>query len=200
MSFDNRQVVLIERLGAGLDYGTPPHLLLLHPNHSDRCNAVLSNLKHIASDLQNDPIQWRQLIRDNNWRCTLVGCSAALVIKYDQLYKDMVDRFLSRSWIAPQLAVALGLMHELKAVPEFERILSEDGQRVWATAPKITFSAYAVLKKLGHSAADKFSESNRYHRSVGSGPCANPSEYQTESICNMVESFWDFWAGWNPNE
>src|SRR5690348_10846300 len=111
---------VFERLGAGLAPSPPAYLALLGPGRGERYRHVLANLGEVAARLRDRPEYWRQLIRARNWRPTLVGCSAILLVRDTRFFDDLLDRFRRGSWVAPQLAVALGLVHGADAVAEFE--------------------------------------------------------------------------------
>ena len=65
------------------------------------------------------------LIRHRDWRRTIVGCSAALLVRDARFLDDLLYRFREYSWVSPQLAVALGIVHPVEAVAEFEALLGE---------------------------------------------------------------------------
>src|SRR5262249_22607858 len=67
-------------------------------------------------ELGRQPEVWSALIRAVNWRFTLVGCVCALVEWADRFYADLAYRFQTGSWVSPQVAVTLGLLHPRSAV------------------------------------------------------------------------------------
>ena len=92
------------------------HLQLRHPG--ERNESVLANLGAVADRLRSRPEYWGVLIGAQNWRHTRVGVAAVLLTRETGLFEDLLYRFRQGSWVAPQLAVALGLVHE--AVAELE--------------------------------------------------------------------------------
>ena len=91
-----------------------------------------------------------------------MGCSAALLVRDDRFLDDLLYRFREGSLVSPQLAVALGIVHPIEAVAEFEPLL---GEAAGSVDPKGLFSAYAVLKLLGRDAAEAFEAGDLFRRS-----------------------------------
>ena len=110
----------------------------------------------------------------------------------------MLERFLADSWVAPQLAVALGILHEDRAVGEFERILFETSQQTRPIGPKTIFAAYAALKKLGHRAAYEFEASEFFCRSREKSPGTDAGKYQGDVSKKVADQFWEFWVDQVP--
>ena len=159
--------IVFEWLAEGLSPSPPAYLQLLGPSKGERGDRVLANLGTVAGRLREWPAYWGELIRARNWRHTLVGCSAVLLARDPRFLGDLLDRFKRGSWVAPQLAVALGLVHPAEASGELEVAMRQQGD---PADLKSAFSAYAVLKLMGHQAVDEFEASDVFRRAQSESP------------------------------
>ena len=73
--------------------------------------ADLSVFATVAEDLKYQAGLWNTLILDSNWRMTLVGCTCLLVSGNTGFRESLEQEFREGSWVAPQVAVTLGLLH-----------------------------------------------------------------------------------------
>lgn len=181
---------VFEWLAEGLNPETPAYLRLLGWNWggSKVRDRLLANLVTVAGRLRDNPKYRSELIRAENWRYTLVGCSAVLLTRDPGFRDDLLDRFRRGSWVAPQLAVALGLVHPEEASGELETVMRRQGN------PKSVFSAYAVLKLLGHRAVDEFEASDLF-REAQSWNLESPTRvYGALDAVDVVRRQWDFWS------
>ena len=132
----------------GIDkQGTSYHL---HPLNlvwsEDGVDHDLKVYKDVADRLAADPQYWASIIRDPNWRYTLVGCVCLLVTRQTGHFEDLCFRFEAGSMVEPQLAVTLGLLNPERAAPFFQRVLSTLELR---RHPSKAMSADRALVKLG---------------------------------------------------
>jgi hypothetical protein len=100
----------------------------------------------VADRLAADPTYWASIIREPNWRYTLVGCVCLLVTRRPEFFEDLCFRFEAGSFIVPQLAVTLGLLNPERATLFFQRVLSTPELR---RHPSKATSADRALVKLG---------------------------------------------------
>ncbi len=185
----DRHDEMIELLGEGVDYPIP-YTALFGPLVGDRGGRVLTNLGIVAARLRDDVPSWRALIRHRNWRYTIVGCSAALLVRDDRFLDDLLYRFREFSWVSPQLAVALGIIHPIEAVAEFEPLL---GEAAGSIHPKSLFSAYAVLKLLGREVTETFEAGDLFRRSREEKVGTSLLAYDALIALTTVNGLWDFW-------
>jgi hypothetical protein len=185
----DRNDEMIELLGEGVDYPIP-YTALFGPLVGDRGGRVLTNLGIVATRLRDDVPLWRALIRHRNWRYAIVGCSAALLVRDDRFLDDLVYRFREGSGVSPQLAVALGIIHPIEAVAEFEPLL---GEAAGSIDPKSLFSAYAVLKLLGRGATEAFEAGDLFRRSRDEPLGTSWLAYDASIALGAVEGLWAFW-------
>jgi len=131
----------------GIDkQGTPYHL---HPLNlvwsAEGVDHDLNVYKAVADRLAPDPQYWASVIRDPNWRFTLVGCVCLLVTGRTEHFEDLCFRYEAGGIVVPQLAVTLGLLHAEHAVPFFKMMLSTPELR---RNPSKAISADRALVKL----------------------------------------------------
>jgi hypothetical protein len=182
---------VFEWLGEGLSPSPPAYLKLLGPGRGEQAERVLANLKAVSTRLRDRPEYWRELIRARNWRYTLVGYSALMLVRETRFLDDLLYRFRQGSWVCPQLAVALGLVHPTAAVAELEEVIRH---RDSSTDDKRTFSAFAVLKLMGSEAAQEFETSELFHRSLTESPGISKAAYDWLVSDGVVQSHWVFWT------
>jgi hypothetical protein len=180
---------MVELLGEGVD-SRIPYTALLRPLVGERGGQVLTNLGVIATRLRDDIPSWRALLRHRDWRQTIVGCSAVLLVRDDRFLDDLLYRFREGSWVSPQLAVALGIVHPVEAVDEFGRLL---GEAAGSIDPKRLFSAYAVLKLLEGVATEAFEAGDRFRRSSEETVATSPLAYGAFVALGAVKSLWAYW-------
>jgi hypothetical protein len=113
---------------------------------------ALSRLRQVARQLELEPDYWKQIIREPLWRTQLIGCYA-LLITQNKNYLEPLKTGLSRnSFISPQVAVTLGMLHPTEALAYLQQWLNPNS----VEDPKRTAAAYQVLLKLGSSNAEQF--------------------------------------------
>ena len=176
-------------LGEGVD-SPLPYTALLRLLSGDRGHRVLTNLGAVATRLRDTPMSWGALIRHRDWRHTIVGCSAALLARDGRFLDDLLDRFRRGSWVSPQLAVALGIVHPAEAVAEFEPMIVVGAA---SCDPKRTFSAYTVLKLLGRGSAEAFEAGDMFRESGGENGVMSPLAREADFAVDTVKNLWVFW-------
>jgi hypothetical protein len=102
--------------------------------------------RRVADRLAGDATYWGEIIRDASWRHSLAGCTCLLASRHHEFFDELCYRFRSGSFVAPQIAVTLGLLHAAAARPFFESVLDEPALR---RSPKPAVSAHRVLLRLG---------------------------------------------------
>ena len=102
--------------------------------------------RRVADRLAGDMAYWAEIIRDTSWRHSLAGCTCLLVSRRHEFFDELCCRFRGGSFVAPQIAVTLGLLHGPSARPFFESVLDEPALRRHA---KQAVSAHRVLLHLG---------------------------------------------------
>jgi hypothetical protein len=157
-----------------LGEGSPPdprsYLRLLGPGQGELARRAFANLETVSTRLRDRPDYWRELIRARNWRYTLVGYAALM---------------------APQLAVALGLVHPAETLTEFEAVIREP--EAW-TDVKPVFSAYAVLKLMGCEVVREFEASDLFRRAHTASTMTSHEIQDSRVGIDVVHSHWKFWT------
>lgn len=110
--------------------------------------------RQVADKLAADHDYWAEIIRAASWRHSLVGCTCLLVSSRHDFLDDLYFRFREGSFIAPQIAVTLGLLHGSAARPFLESVLNDPALR---SRPKQVVSAHRVLLRLGAQAKHEIS-------------------------------------------
>lgn len=168
----------------GLDSrGVPYYLNSLNLVWSD--SGVEHDLKvfrGVADLLATDPNYWAEIIRERSWRHCLAACTCLLVSKRHEFCDDLSYRFREGSFVAPQIAVAIGLLHKTFAQSFFESLLDDQSVQ---QSPKQIVSAHRVLLRLGvHSRRDV---------SIDSWTGFERDEAMIAD--KVVEQHWNFWSG-----
>ena len=162
--------------------GTPYHLHALNLMWSEAgVENDLAVYRRVGERLAGDAAYWSAIIRDVNWRYTLVGCVCLLVSRQRGFFDDLRFRFEMGSMVIPQLAVTLGLLHPVDARACFELTLETPRLR---DHPARRVSAERVLVSLGARAAsgvtlDGWSIADRDYALLAD---------------RVVQQHWDFWS------
>ncbi len=137
--------------------------------------------RRVAARLAVDSAYWAEIIRADSWRHSLAGCTCLLANRRHEFFDELCSRFRAGSFIAPQIAVTLGLLHGSMARPFFESILDEPTLR---GRPKQAVSAHRVLLRLdAHPIHDINIEAWR------------DFEHDDALIADKaVAKHWDFWS------
>ena len=162
--------------------GTPYHLHPLNLSWSlDGVDHDLNVYKRAADQLAADASYWAAIIRDANWRFTLVGCVCLLVKRQAGHFDDLSFRFEAGSLIVPQLAVTMDLLNPERAKPFFQRVLATPELR---KHPSRAVSADLALVKLGV----------RQHPGVAVGGWDGLGKDDAMAAQSLVKQHWAFWS------
>jgi hypothetical protein len=162
--------------------GTPYHLHPLNLVWSDAgAEHDLGVYRSVAERLAADAAYWSAIIRDVNWRYSLVGCVCLLVSRHRGFFDDLWFRFEAGSMVIPQLAVTMSLLHRSDARAAFELLLDTPRLR---EHPLLRVSAERALVCLGvrppsEVTLDGWSIIDRDHAVLAD---------------KVVQQHWDFWS------
>lgn len=167
----------------GLDATRVPYHL--HPLNlvwsDDGVEHDLEIYRRVADLLAADSAYWAEIIRESSWRHCLAGCTCLLASRRHGFYEELCSRFRAGSFVAPQIAVTLGLLHGDAARSFLESALEEPAFR---RSPKQAVSAHRVLLRLGAQPRHQV-----------------PVDSWTESECDealvaetVVTDHWSFWS------
>ncbi len=140
----------------------------------------LLSFQRVAARLQTEPALWSAAIRDPGWRPTLAACTCLLVARERGFLRDLCDAFRGGSWVLPQVAVTLGILHPDEARSFFGAFLASEGGR----SPKHNVSARRVLECLGALSEAVVSPSG------WSGSDADDAAVADA----VVREHWEFWS------
>jgi hypothetical protein len=140
----------------GLDAKSVPYYL--HPLNlvwsDEGVDHDLQIYRRVADLLDAEPACWAGIIREASWRHCLAGCACLLASRRHEFFDDLCHRFRAGSFVAPQIAVTLGLLHGAAARPFFESVL---GELTLRSSPKQAVSAHRVLLRLGGQSSHEVS-------------------------------------------
>lgn len=120
------------------------YLALLHLNSTDCANEVRLVRECAAADVEGADLLG--LLREFNWRPTLVAAVAAVFLPHDaRVVERLWRQFDAGSWVSPQIAVVLS-----RVDPEF---LPEARRRLEARCPLDVRELEALCMAERHSAA-----------------------------------------------
>lgn len=143
----------------------------------------LARFRSVAERLQADPAYWSALLRDVNWRCTLVGCVCLLVRRSAGFFGDLAFRFRAGNMVTPQIAVTAGLLYPEDAAPFLTAFLEEPEAM---HRPREFVSAEEVLARLGKRPAAPAARASRW-----------PSWLDADDALlaeQVVRRQWEFWS------
>jgi hypothetical protein len=141
----------------------------------------IDHYRRVADKLAAEPAYWAEIIRDASWRHSLAGCTCLLASRRHEFFDELCHRFRAGSFIAPQIAVTLGLLHGSTARSFFESVLDEPKLR---NHPKQAVSAHRVLKRLGAQPAQDVSIEAWHGFEHDDATTAD----------EVVADHWDFWS------
>ena len=123
---------------------------------------------------------WAEIIRSASWPYCLAGCSCLLASGRAEFFDDLCFRFEMGSFIAPQIAVTLGLLHGSSARAFFETLLSDP---IVQENPKQAVSINEVLSRIGHPVTKNVQASSWDALQLDDAILAE----------EVVKEHWDFW-------
>lgn len=188
---------ILSPLDEGLDRPCG-YLMLLNPSPGRGGSLRLyENLRTLAAWLAQHPETWSGAIRGRAWRPTLVGCSAALIVRETRFLDELIFRFRSGSFVSPQLAVALAILHPKVAVETLEATLSDSNLPLDTKRDR---SAFAVLRAMGNRKVGEHDWLNHLGRLRGFHPKLHDASYDVLVAENAVQRSWEFWSAHGRNE
>ena len=142
---------------------------------------TLAVFRRVADRLAGEPAYWAEIIREASWRHSLVGSTCLLASRRHEYFDELCYRFRAGSFVTPQIAVTLGLLHGSSACLFFESVLDDPALR---SSPKQAVSAHRILARLGAQSAHDISiEAWR------------DFEHDDAMIADkVVAAHWDFWS------
>jgi hypothetical protein len=111
----------------------------------------------------------------------LAGCTCLLVSRRHEFFDELCHRFRTGSFVVPQIAVTLGLLHGAAARSFFESFLNEPGL---CSHPKQAISAHRVLVRLGAQTKHYISVKDWHNRERDDAMAAD----------QVISAQWDFWS------
>jgi hypothetical protein len=172
---------VLEWLGLD-DEGTPYYLHPLNLMWSDAGpEHDLAIFRGVADRLATEPDYWRSLLRMLCWRECLAGCTCLLVSGRREFFDDLVFGFRSGCWVAPQIAVTIGILHPRRAVDFFHSALEEDAIRRHA---KLGISAFELLLKLGIHPTRQIERQGWSEFDIDDAGVSS----------QVIEKHWNFWS------
>jgi len=162
------------------------HLLNLYWGEDGR-DPVMEKYKNLAIMLKDSPELISELIRDENWRPTLVGNAIAILLRAKEFQKDLVWRLENGNWVAPQIAVALAILNDDFAEKELKRIIENVSEE---SNPKTIMSAYSSLKFLESKIANEFEKTKLFE--------VLKQKDSWDNSIEVAEQHWNFWKDIEP--
>ena len=141
----------------------------------------LLSFERVAARLVSDRPLWSAAIRDSGWRPTLAGCVCLLVSREQGFLRDLCDIFERGTWVLPQVAVTLALLHPQDARIFFEAFLASPAHD---RSAKHIVSAQRALERLGVLPESAVSLSS------WSGPDSEDATIANDVILRQ----WSFWT------
>jgi hypothetical protein len=159
------------------------YIPLLGPSIADpELDDLLDRYRRFAVGLCDAPEFVRDLIRDKNWRPTLMGLTVVILLRAVEYQADMAWRLANGNWVAPQLAVAIALVDEGKGVDLVRGIVDSATEESNA---KVVMSAYSALSFLKSPIAYEFEASPLFEH------LKNADSY--DDSLGIAKRHWDFW-------
>ncbi|MDQ6786224.1 MAG: hypothetical protein M3033_05325 [Acidobacteriota bacterium] len=162
----------------------PYHLHLLNLKFGDE---GLESYRKLALNLKDSPKLISELIRDVNWRPTLVGNAITILLRTKEFHKDLIWRLENGSWVSPQIAVGIALLNANLAEKELNKIIENASEE---SNPKTIMSAYSSLKFLESNFAKKFEQTKLFE-------VLREKDSWDNSI-KIAEQHWNFWKDIEP--
>lgn len=185
---------VFEWLGSDSD-NVPNYLHLLNLYWKKDVKEELKLFEDVARKLLDEPEYLRQMIRTNFWRHTLVACISVILFEAKEFCSDLKDSFNQSNFVAPQIAVALGLVcpddaidylsevvQNAKPIPNAENFMRDSTIH---TDPKRTVAAQTVLSKLKPKLAAKLAKSDVFQEHI--------KHMDGEVGVSIAEHHWEFW-------
>ncbi len=179
------------------------YLNLLNPRYVDKASEDwLPVFIELAHQLKAETDLVRQML-SSHWRPSLVATSVILLLRSRDFEKDVVQRLLKGSWIAPQLAVCIGLISlgQERAVLErhLNQLIVEHQANPDSELGKYLMSTYSALKFMGAQTAQEF-ENSPYFREVTPMVIDQHNWQNADNFTwlRLIGSLWEFWSAIPP--
>jgi hypothetical protein len=147
----------------------------------------IERLRKLAIGVKDSPNFIRELIRDKNWRPTVLGNAIVILLRAKEFQKDLIWRLENGSWVAPQIAVAIALLNDGLAENELNKIIESASKE---SNPKSIMSAYSSLKFLKSKSAEEFEKTELFE-------VLKEKDSWNNSI-RIAEEQWNFWKDIKP--
>lgn len=149
-----------------------PYAVLRRPTDHEPYRRALSAVVGIHDREKEDAGLWSGLIRCRNWRYTIVGCTAVVATRDTRFFDDLTWRFVQGSWVQPELAATLVVVHGpaseaffFKVLQSFGFQLDEHGKPPEDT-PREMLCAFYALRLLNPLRTGGFEPSSARRESV----------------------------------
>ncbi len=181
-----------------------PYCVLRNLTDYEICQSTLAALVEIHRSHESDSDLWSTLIRFRNWRYTIVGCTAVVATRDARFFDDLAWRFTQGSFVEPQLAAALVVVHGRASEDFFTRLLQsgafqldEHGNPVGGCT-RVSLCAFYALRMLNPGRAREFEPSSHLGAPVlqqhGGVAAEHDLRRDLESITYNVQ----YWARHEP--
>ena len=147
----------------------------------------IERLRKLAVGVKDSPDFIRDLIRDDNWRPTILGNAIAILLRAKEFQNDLIWRLENWNWVAPQIAVGIALLDEGLAESELQRIIENALEE---SNPKTILSAYSSLKFLESKISRDFEQTKLFEFLKEKDSWDNSIKIATEH--------WNFWKNIEP--
>lgn len=162
------------------------HLLNLYWGEDGK-DLAMKKYRDLASKLKDSPEIISELIRDINWRPTLVGNATVILLRGKEFRKDLFWRLENGSWVAPQIAVGIALLNANSVEKELNKIIKNASEE---SNPKTIISAYSSLKFLESEIANEFEKTTLFE--------ALKEKDSWDNSIKIAEQHWNFWKDVEP--
>jgi hypothetical protein len=150
---------------------------------------ALARLRETAHQLEHEPDYWQQIIDSSVWRPQLVGCCALLITQNRAYLPALISGIRRHTFVSPQMAVTLGLLHPADTLPYLEQLLLSPN--IYAD-PKRTTAVYQALSKLGSSAATAF-DAVAFRENPPSGYSESHWRMDCDVGMGVTHAHWEAW-------
>lgn len=163
----------------------------------------LNAYSDLARILRSQPDVLRKMLMESPWRPSLVANVVIILLRAQEFEKDLVQRLVQGSWIAPQLAVSTGLISTGRQIATLEDSLDQLIARYQEYADnelgKHLMSVYAALKLIGSHRAVEFQNSTYFHE-ITPSEVAKDNWRHADNLrwVQLIQTQWDFWSAIDP--
>jgi hypothetical protein len=160
----------------------------LHPNFEGaEGQELLRKYRSLAAGLRESPEFVQELIRDKNWRPTLIGITVVILLRAVEYQADMVWRLANWNWVAPQLAVGIAMVDQGRGINLIRGIVEEATE---TSNPKVVMSAYSALSFMNSPIAAEFESTPLFEHLTTADAW--------DGSMGIARRHWDFWNTIEP--